>query len=250
MSFQRVLVLVLFLGDALAWAQKIDVEGDTDSSRDIEENSSELLSAASLAREVVQASQSLHAFDWRKMSSEVSFGYGYADEANNFDTESFNLGLGIPARDGYLIQGGLRRTLVYSTPSTNQLGATPYLQEGLTSRYELYGGLAVSLLEGRAMSRLSPWLADLEFVWFGIGRLHYSRSTQDWQPWSSRKPPSKLGQKPISSMLGAELGFRTQVYLPIHIGLYFEWLYIRPRSGGLDLKSWRYFEGGLTWEIP
>ncbi len=243
-------MLVLFLGDAFAWAQKNDSQGDANSDPEIEENSSEILSAMSLAREVVQASQSLHAFDWRKMATELSFGYGYADEANNFDTESFNLGLGIPTGDGYLIQGGLRRTLVYSTPSTNQLGATPYLQEALTSRYELYGGLAASLVEGRAMSRLSPWLPDLEFVLFGVGRLHYSRSTQDWQPWSSRKPPSKLGQKPITSNLGAELGFRTQVYLPIHIGLYFEWLYIRPRSGGQDLKSWRYFEGGLAWEIP
>lgn len=216
----------------------------------LEEDSSPTLSALRISREIIQASESLHAFDWRKMATEVTFGYGYADGSNNFNTESYNLGIGIPQEGGLMIQGGLRRTHVYSTPSTNQLGATPYVQESLTTRYELYGGMAASLVEGRAISRLSPWLSDLEFVVFGIGRLHLARSTQDWQPWSSRKPEKMLGQKPIYTRFGAEVGIRTQVFFPMNMGVFFEWLYIRPQKGGDTLKSWRYFEGGLVWEIP
>lgn len=208
------------------------------------------LSAWAISREIVQGSAALHAYDWRKLNSEVYLGYGYADEANNFNTESYDLGIGLPQDSGYVFTLGLRRTNVYSTPSTNQLGSTPYLQEALTTRFELYGGVAASLLEGRAISRLSPWVQDLEFALFAVGRIHLSRATEDRNPMSSKKPKVKLGQKPIISTFGLEVGFRGQIYFPLDIGIFFEAMHNRPKQGGDQLKSWASFEGGLLWAIP
>lgn len=208
------------------------------------------LTSMALAREIILASESKLVYDWRRSTLEATLGYGYADEANSFNAEAFDLGVGIPLGGGLRASGGLRRILVYGTPSTNLLGKTPYLQESTMTRLELYGGMGLSLLEGRSISILSTWLGDLEQALFGVVQFHISQDQENYNPLSPRKPKQKLGQKPVSAPMAFELGLRMHVYTVFDWGLYLEWLHMRPLKSGEYLTSWNQLTGGLLWSLP
>jgi hypothetical protein len=231
---------------------KIPLNPPTTSSPPQDENPGDFspLTSMALAREIISASESKLIYDWRRSRFEASLGYGYTDEANSFNAEALDLGLGIPLGNGLRVSGGLRRILVYGTPSTNLLGRTPYLQESTMTRLELYGGIGLSLLEGRAISILSTWIGDLEQSLFGVVQIHWAQEQENLNPFARQKPKQKLGQKPVSSPLAFELGLRMNVYTTFNYGLYLEWLHVRPLNSGEYLVSWNQFAGGLLWSLP
>ena len=125
----------------------------------------EVIPNSGLFNDVISRSQKPHAFDWRKSSSELNLGYGYTDEANNFNNEAYDLGIGFPL-GSWIFQLDLRRINVYPTYSSNLLGRTPFTQEATVTRYEMGGTFMFSLFEGRSISRLSPAVTDLDHAFF------------------------------------------------------------------------------------
>ena len=208
------------------------------------------LRAFHLAREIIHASESKHIYDWRHSTFELTLGYGQGIEANNFNSDTFDLGLGFPQNNAVRLGGGLRRTVVKATASTNELGRTPFVQESTTSRLELYAGASLSLLEGRSISALSTWCGDLEHVLYGVANLHMAQAQENINPFSKKKPQQKPGQKPVHSLYALELGLRMQIYTVFDGGIYFEALRIIPRNGGKHLHSWGQLSGGLLWSFP
>lgn len=223
-------------------------ETDPDASDALPEESSPL-TAMSLAREVIQGSESVHIYDWRKSLAEITLGYGYVDEANSFDSESYDLGLRFPQPSTFNIAMGMRRILIYSTPSTNGLGRTPYVQESTRSRLELYAGTTISLMEGRSIWRLGDWLGDVEQAVFGVASLHFAQEQANLNPLAPKKPKEKLGQKPVHSTFALELGLRMHVLTVFDMGFFFEGLTVRPLKGGEHLRSWALWTGGILWSI-
>ncbi len=207
------------------------------------------LTAGGLVEEVVSRSDSPHAFDWRAATAEVQLGYGYVDEANNFDTETFELGAGVPTGEGSMARFGLRRTQVYSTPSSNDVGRTPFRQAAQPTRYEFFGGDGYGLLEGRSMTRLTPWIPDVAHVMLAYAGAHYSLPNKGWVPRRGDPPAVLPGQEQVKTKIALELGLRWQIYLPSSFGVYFEGLYNRPMGSAGRLRSWSYFSGGLVWAI-
>ena len=207
------------------------------------------LTAQGIVDEVVSRSESPHAYDWRSATAELEAAVGEVNAANNFDNEVYELAAGIPLGDGSLARFGVRRAQVYATPSSNMVGRTPFRQASLVTRYEVFGGYGFGLLEGRAMTRLSPWLGDVENALFLWGGAHFSHPNQSLVPKRSDDPTPLPGQAPIHAKIVVETGLRWHVYLPRSFGLAFEALYQHPLGGTDDLKSWTYFSGGVLWSF-
>ena len=206
------------------------------------------LSSTGLAQDVVSHATSPHAYDWRRADAELQAGYGYIDEANNFESDVFELGAGVPAGDGSLLRLGIRRAYVRSTPSSNDIGRTPFKQKALPTRYEVYGGYAFGLLEGRSMTRFSPTLPDFEhamFLWTGA---HYSHPNAGLVPKRSAPPPTLPGQDPVNAKIVLELGLRWQIYTPQSFGVFFEAMTCRP-LGERGAHPWQYLASGVLWSF-
>lgn len=178
------------------------------------------LTSAVLVDEVMSQSSGPHVFDWRKSAAEIELGYVYVDEANNFESWGAELIGSIPSDAGVTFRFGLRRFWLESTESAELIEKTPFRQKAQPTRYEIMGGLGVSLLEGRSFSRLSPWMGDLEHVLQGLVGLHYNHPNDKWIPARSDKPDARPGQEISYAKLVAEIGLRWQVYFPSSLGLF------------------------------
>ncbi|MCX6109529.1 MAG: hypothetical protein NTZ90_08005 [Proteobacteria bacterium] len=207
------------------------------------------MSVAGIVKEVTSRAESPHAYDWRRASAEVQLGYGYTAEANNFDTDTVELGVGIPVSGGSLLRFGLRRAMVHGTPSSNAIGRTPFKQGAQSTRYELFGGYGFGLLEGRSMTRFSPLLPDFEQVLLAWGGAHYNHLNRTWIPMRSDPPAPLAGQDPAYAKINIEIGLRWQVYMPQSFGLSFEAIQVRPVGGSGQLRYWAYYSGGVLWSF-
>jgi hypothetical protein len=208
------------------------------------------LSSGGIVAEVISVSETPHIYDYRKVAYELSLAYGGVQEANNFDTDTFDLGVGFPAGGLGMGRISLRRSWVKGTKSSDMLGRTPFRQEAQMTRYEIAGAYNIVLLEGRSMTRISPLLPDFEQILYGVGGVHYGLPTKSLAPRLNDPPEALGGQKPVKATIVVELGLRWAVHIPQMFGLYTEALYQRAlRGGGEDLSSWSYFAGGLTWAI-
>jgi hypothetical protein len=206
------------------------------------------LSATGLTQDVVSRAESPHVYDWRRADAELQAGYGYIDEANNFESDVFELGVGIPAGDGSLLRFGLRRAYVHGTPSSNDIGRTPFRQKALPTRYEAYGGYAFGLLEGRSMTRFSPTLPDFEHAMFFWAGAHYSHPNAGLVPKRSEPPKPLPGQDPVNAKIVLELGLRWQIYTPQSFGVFFEAMTCRP-LGERGAPPWQYLASGVLWSF-
>ncbi|MHA0111401.1 hypothetical protein ACXYUI_30475, partial [Klebsiella pneumoniae] len=84
----------------------------------------------------------------RQASWELEIGYGFADERNNFDTDTYELAAGIASGSGSLVRFGIRHAAVHATHSSSDIGRTPFTQAAQSTRYESFGGYGLGLLEG------------------------------------------------------------------------------------------------------
>ena len=207
------------------------------------------MSVAGIVKEVTSRAESPHAYDWRRAAAEVQLGYGYTAEANNFDTDTVELGVGIPVSGGSLLRFGLRRAMVHSTPSSNDIGRTPFKQGAQSTRYELFGGYGFGLLEGRSMTRFSPMLPDFEQILLAWGGAHYKHLNRTWLPMRSDPQAPLPGQDPAYAKINIEIGLRWQVYMPQSFGLSFEAMQVRPMGGSGKLRYWAYYSGGVLWSF-
>jgi len=205
------------------------------------------LSSEGLVQEALSEVKNPHAFDWRKSSYELELGYDYADEKNNFENDGAHLGLAFPTSSGFLTRLALRRMLVYGSESSNKVGRTPFRQPAGVSRYELMVGGGMSLVEGRAITRLSPWLPDLEHVLHFTFGVHYSHPNKTWIPRRDDPPDTLPGQRPVNSRWVLEAGLKYQLYLPSAFGLFYEISRHFPLQPAAGQRSWTVFSGGLTW---
>ncbi len=202
-----------------------------------------------IVQDVISESRSPRAYDWRKNSYELQLGYGYTDEANNFENEVYELMLGLPAEGGIITRVGIRRAIVMGTESSDKVGRTPFTQESTMTRYELVGGFGYSLLEGRNFTRLSPTFGDFEnvfMVWLGF---HYSHPNASYIPKKNEKPERMPGQSPKNFKYVLELGLRWAIYTPKDYGLYLEFMEHVPLGRTGDLESWTYFAGGIAFAV-
>ena len=202
-----------------------------------------------IVSEVISESRSPRVYDWRKNAYELQLGTGYIDEANNFETEVYEIILGVPMEGGLITRVGLRHVIVRGTESSDNVGRTPFTQESGMTRYEILAGMGFSLLEGRNFTRFSPGLGDFENVVLATLGLHYSHPNATYIPKKNEKPRKLPGQKPVNQKIVIELGMRWAIYTPKDYGLYFEAIYNRPLGATGDLTSWAYFGGGLAVAI-
>lgn len=202
-----------------------------------------------IVSEVISESRSPRVYDWRKNSYELQLGTGYIDEANNFETEVYEIILGVPMEGGLMTRFGLRRVIVRGTDSSDKIGRTPFTQESAMTRYELVAGMAFSLLEGRNFTRFSPGLGDFENVVLAWGGLHYSHPNASYIPKKNEKPRKLPGQKPVNQKIVIELGLRWAIYLPKDYGIYMESIYNFPLGASDELDNWIYFAGGIAFAI-
>ncbi len=207
------------------------------------------LQSASIVEEVLSQTSSPHAFDWRRSLLEIRGGYGFVHEANNFENEAFALGVSIPSLYGSSLRVNIRRVNVYSTSSSRMLGRTPFQQAAQLTRYELGIGAGYYLLEGRAFSRLSPVVADLEFTLSGVVGLHYNHENAGRLPKFGDRPKLYVGQERAYSKLTWELGLEWVVYFPSALGIMLEMQYQTAPGTDSALSDWWYFSGGMLWSI-
>ena len=220
----------LWLGAPAAWGDMADV-----------------MPSSGLFSDVISRSQKPHVYDWRKASSELDLGYGYTDEANNFDNEAYDIGLGFPLGSG-IFRLDLRRINVYPTRSSNLLGRTPFTQEATVTRYEAGGTFMWSVFEGRSISRLSPAVTDLDHAFFLTAGLFYSHPNKSLMIKKSDTPAPLLGQQQVTPTLVSEIGMRWHLYLPQAFGLFFAYTK-QFANKGHDLNSWISVSGGLLWSF-
>jgi hypothetical protein len=199
-----------------------------------------------ILQDVISESRSPRAYDWRKNSYELQLGYGYTDEANNFENEIYELILGLPSEGGLITRVGLRRAIVMGTNSSDKIGRTPFTQESTMTRYEIVAGLGFSLLEGRNFTRLSPSFGDFENVVMAWAGFHYSHPNASYIPKKNEKPKKMPGQNAKNFKYVIELGLRWAIYTPKDYGLYMEAMYHLPLGSSGDLKNWNYFAGGIA----
>ena len=207
------------------------------------------LSVESLVQDVISRSESPHVSDWRKYKFEMQAGYGYVEERNNFTNSAYELSGALPAGAGSQFRFGLRRVLMQRTDSTDKIARTPFKQAAQYSRYELQVAYAYGLMEGRAMTRLSPMIPDFEHATLINVGVHYNLPGEKTLPSRGTPPQPLPGQQPVNSNFNFEIGLRWHLYTPQTFGFYLEAAYQRPMSATGALKSWNYFSGGVLWSI-
>jgi hypothetical protein len=218
-----------------------------DSDPSVQDHIAEPMAPSSLVEEVVSRIDSPHVFDWRRKSGELGLGIGSIDEANNFETRVYELSYAMPISGGWIGKAAIRRAIVRGTSSSNQIARTPFRQAAQSSRYELAAAGYWSIIEGRSMSRLSPWLSDLEHVFMVGGGVHYSLPNQGWIPKLDEEPEPMPGQETTKISLVLELGLRLHFYLPSGFGLALEAAEHRAMNGDSALTRWNYYTAALLW---
>ena len=214
------------------------------------DDGTEALSVPGLFAEVAAQSKQPHAYDWKKASYELQLGFGTVDENNSFENEVWELGLGFPTDVGWIFASGIRRVNMQRTRSSDMLGRSPFVQDAQMTRYEWFFNADWRLVEGRAMSLLSPFITDVEQATFFVVGAHMNHPNRGLKPKKTDKPEPFPGEKRVNSQFNFELGLKWQLYLPKSFGTFFMWTYQRPILGNTgDLKSWHYFTGGLLWSF-
>lgn len=206
------------------------------------------MTTSDMVPEVISRAESPHAYDWRAATFELQLGIGEVLENNNFNTAAYELAGGVPMQ-GSMLRFGLRRVDVFSTPSSDDIGRTPFKQAAQSTRYELFTSYAFGLLEGRAMTRFSPLLPDVENTLFLTIGAHYSHPNASLIPRRSDTPPPLNGQEQVNANFVLELGLRYQVYLPQNFGLAIEAVENLPLGSTDALHHWAYFDGGVLWSF-
>jgi hypothetical protein len=205
------------------------------------------LSSSSIISEVISRQSSPVSFDWRSAGFELNIGYGYIDEANNFENEVIEITPAFPSSSGITYKAIMRRVKVFATDSTNTLGRSPFVQAAGVTRYQLGAGINYSVLEGRSITLLSPSVPDFEHVLFLSGALTFNHPNDGLIPRKSEPPKILLGQRPVNSPIVYEFGLRWQIYTPKSLGFYFEMDRAIPASDTKELRGWTYFSMGVLW---
>jgi hypothetical protein len=203
----------------------------------------ELSTSGTLVEEVISRSENAKAWDWRRYQIQIEAGYTTINESNSFTSKSYNIGLSRPVSRGWIARGQIRRAVISGTASSNAVSLTPFSQAAQPSRYEILGGAAYTLLDGRSSTLLSPKISDLGHALYAIGGLQYNYFTNE-------EPEPIPGMRALYYKFIAEAGLRFQVFLPEHLGIAFDWTYSLPvTSSDPDLNSWQRFTGSLTWSF-
>lgn len=210
----------------------------------------DVLTGGVLVDEVMSQSTSPHAYDWRKAAVEVEVGVDYVDEANNFDGNGWHVGAQMPFASGMMARMVLRRMYVHPSRAGELLEKTPYRQSAQVTRYEVGAGGGYALLEGRSMTRLSPWLSDFEHVLFFTGMAHYNEPNAATLPQKGDDTSRLPGQRKAKYVFAIELGLRLQIFVPKSVGFFFE----MDRQAGLrgsapGLGAWQHFSTGALWSF-
>lgn len=207
------------------------------------------LAAETVVQEVISRSTSPHASDWRKYVAELQLGYGHVEERNNFTDSAYDLSGAVPTGAGSQFRFGIRRIFMETTESSDKIARTPFKQAAQYSRYEIQAAYAFGLMQGRAMTRLSPLLPDFEHSTLLNVGIHYNLPSEKSIPQRGKTPQPMPGQQPINANFNLEIGLRWHVYIPQRYGFYLEALHERPMGQASALKSWTYFSGGLLWSF-
>ena len=210
----------------------------------------DILTGGVLVDEVMSQSTSPHAYDWRKAAVEAEAGVDYVDEANNFDGNGWHLGAQMPFNNGMMARLLLRRMYVHPTRAGSLLEKTPYRQSAQVTRYEVAAGGGWALLEGRSMTRLSPWLSDVEHALYLIGTFHYNEPNAATIPKTGDDTSRLPGQKKAIFNYVLELGIRMQIMVPSTLGFFLEMDRQLPIRGSAEgLSRWQHFATGALWSF-
>ncbi len=201
-------------------------------------------SSISILKDVIQKTTSKHQYDWRVDDYEIDLIYGYLDEQNNFENNISGIGFIFLNPNGFSYRIALARVNYWPTPSSNLVGRTPFKQRSGTNRYQLSFQGLLSIMEGRAITRLSPTISDIEFALFGFAGISYNhylnRTTLAIKESIARFP----GQDPMTPRFTLELGLKWNLYLPNSYGLTFEPSLGIPINSEGRLKYWMQFVVG------
>jgi hypothetical protein len=202
-----------------------------------------------LLQDVISSIDNPLQYEWRRNDVELSLGYGYSDEQNNFESEVFEFGLGLPQRGGQIIRFNFRLIDVSETASSKKLGRTPFTQEATVRRYEIGLSFLYALMEGKQITRFSPAIPDLETVLLGVAGIHFAQPNRNWKNPIKRDVETFPGMSPVTYKYGLELGLEWQVFLPSSFGLKFGWYQHIFTPPGDDLASAPFFMTGVIWGV-
>ncbi len=212
-------------------------------------DAADAFATSSLVQEVISRAESPHSSDWRTYVAELQLGIGYVNERNNFTNSAYELSGAIPAGAGSQFRFGLRRVFMSGTESTDKIARTPYKQAAQYSRYEIQLAYAFGLMQGRAMTRLSPRLPDFEHTTLINVGAHYNLPSDKALPQRGKTPRPMPGQQPVNNNLNLEIGLRWHVYTPQSFGFYMEAIHDRPLGNASSLNYWSYFSCGVLWSF-
>lgn len=214
------------------------------------DDTAQALSLPGLFDEVVTKTKAKHVYDWKRATYELQLGYGTVDEKNNFENAAWDLGFGVPTDSGWIFGGGLRRVIMASTASSDDVGRGPFTQDAQMTRYELYMNANWRILEGRAMTALTPWISDLEMATFLILGFHFNHPNKGNMPKKTDKPAPYTGQRQVNAEHVFELGLKWQVYTPQSFGMFFTIERQMPILGNTgNLGAFNYLSGGILWSF-
>lgn len=111
-------------------------------------------------------------FDWRHTHVQLAGRGSFLVELNNFNSLAAGGLVRVPTSGG-LLEVGLSGVEVWDTPSSTQLGFTPYRQPGRPPRGELDVTVGIPLAEG-VVTVAPRWFPAVELVFVGYVGLRYS----------------------------------------------------------------------------
>lgn len=123
-------------------------------------------------------------FPWQLKSFGLRLSQSSYVEFNNFDSNSYQIGGIFPIFERMIYALDIIQTKVYETPSSRQIGRTPYRQLGRPSRYSLSHQLSYPIFEGIG-GHFFDLLESAQFVvsFFTQINMHYYDHL--FKPWSS-----------------------------------------------------------------
>ena len=174
----------------------------------------------SVLDQVIMSSDAPKVYDWRNADYELELGLDDVDEQNVFPSRGFHLGAGFSLGGGWQFRTGLRRIEVRSSGAGRMIEKTPFRQPGQPTRWEMYGAIGLSLLEGRTSSRFSPLFTDFESVLSAELGAHYAHPSSHYLPTKKGERDREDGQSVGVSCWVIDLGLRYEVFLPRGFGLF------------------------------
>lgn len=204
-----------------------------------------LFDEGSVLDQVIMQSQAPKIYDWRNSSYELELGIDDVNERNVLPSDGWHAGAGFSFGSGFMFRTGLRRVNVHSSTAGRLIEKTPFRQMGQPTRWEIYGLVGYSLLEGRTSSLLSPLISDVESVFSLEVGAHYVHPSSRLIPTKKGERSRVAGQKIGVSSWVIDLGVRYQFYLPSGVGVFLASSYQVPFSYlGPALGHWTAFTVG------